>query len=165
MPYCQSHQRREKLGIGTYKRTIGNLYLLHHRLSLSPHFVPLMPHLVRLASDVRQSSTKQPYLQHTRCCQKEREHPYSPIGPISLGTGYRHRGQFADTYGMLCIFGSLLVSCCTMAWGLSQRRRRSRWFLYGVSLTLDAAACASGAIGCLLWGWWTPSVGLVDLSA
>ena len=128
--------------------------LFPHRLSLPPHFVPLVSHLVSLASDIPQSSAKQPYLQDARCCQKERKYPYPPISPVSFGTSYRHGGQFADTYGMLCILGSLLGSCCVMSWGLSRRRTFSRYFLFGVGITLDAIACVSGAVGCLPWDWW-----------
>jgi IS1 family transposase len=36
---------------------------------------------------------------------------------------------------------------------LDRGRRISAWFLAGIAIALDFAACASGAIGCLPWDW------------
>jgi hypothetical protein len=80
--------------------------------------------------------------------------PQYPIGPIS---SYRHGGKFADSYGLICIFGAWGITGILLlrGWNRLDRGYKLRGYsLIIAGILLDALACASGAIGCLPWDWW-----------
>jgi hypothetical protein len=87
--------------------------------------------------------------------QQPIKNPYCQVQPIPT---YRHGDWFTDNYGMFCIICCLPLSALIMVWGGNRIDRGSRWSgrcLIIVGLLLDFTACASGAIGCLPWNWWT----------
>jgi hypothetical protein len=132
-------------------------YLFPHCSPLANHDKPLLTHGNSLSADCLQSPTQQNDLQSTNYYQAQVEGPVPPVRPVSFVFFYRHGGKFGDTYGMLCIVSSLSISGSIIVWGLfriGRRRRLSGWFLFGLGLALDCAACASGFIGCLPWDWW-----------
>lgn len=92
--------------------------------------------------------------QETGDDQESIKSPQHPVSPIPM---YRHGGKFADSYGLLCIFGAwggtwvlLWLGCDRIDSG----RRLSGWSLIVGGILLDTLACTTGAIGCLPWDWW-----------
>ena len=89
--------------------------------------------------------------------QQPTERPISPVRPISFRRVHRHRGKFADSYGVLFILGMLFIAIslgCTIAICFNRGWRWQGFCLVGRALALDLCGCLSGIIGCLPWNWW-----------
>ena len=98
--------------------------LRNHQAGLIPHSFPLETHkgslslhFVGLTSYNTKCPPEQPHLQHADDHQKQTESPIAPVRPISLGCGYCHGRQFADSYRTLRTSSRLPISgCITVLW-------------------------------------------------
>jgi IS1 family transposase len=171
VPNCKSG-KEDTAAIVSSRKIVRHIELLHkpsafsglHRLSLKlyllaleSHFVPLSNHLSRLSSYRTKSPTQQQDLETAYHYQQQVESPVGPICPVTLARHYRHGGKFADSYGVLCIFG-MFFSVIALGWPTAICFDRGwRWqgcCLAGCALTLGLCGCLSGIIGCLPWNWW-----------
>jgi hypothetical protein len=141
--------------VGTLNRHLG--YLLVHRPQLTEGYIDLPSHFGSLGAYRFESSVKQIHLKTTNRNQKQIEPPIRPVRPVSLWRVYRHRGKFADSYGMLCIFGMLFVAIA-LGWPtavcFSEGWPWQGFSLAGCALILNLSGCLSGIIGCLPWTLW-----------
>jgi hypothetical protein len=62
-------------------------------------------HDVSLPPDNLERPSQEQYLRDSHQYQEQIESPIAPVCQVSLGGVYRQGGKFADSYGMLCIFG------------------------------------------------------------
>jgi hypothetical protein len=127
--------------------------LAFHRFQLPAHDYTLPFYFMGLLPDGSKRSAQKPYLQESNNDQEEAETPVGPVGPSSA---YRHGGKFADSYGLLCIFGSYGLMGIFGFWGLCRIDRGllwSGWFILGSGLAIGIIGCVSGVIGCLPWDW------------
>ena len=86
-----------------------------------------------LPSGNSESSKEQPYLKNTGKSEQSTKTPIAPINPISFSGCYRHGGKFADRYGMVCIFASILGGIGIGATGLiliDSGRRSIGWLVF-----------------------------------
>jgi IS1 family transposase len=129
-----------------------------HSTKLAFHDLPLFVVDVRLALDGPERSIQQPDLKATYDNEQTIEPPISPVHPISFVRSYRHGRQFSDSYGIACIFASLIVAFFLIPVGGSQvdcGRRCLGWCLIASGIVLSCLGSASGIIGCLPWDWWS----------
>ena len=119
-------------------------------------FFELSTHNVGLSLHNLHCLMKKNYLKNAYNDQQQIEDPITPICRISFGRIERHRGEFADSYGMLCIVGMLLTAI-GLGWPIATCFERGwRWrgiCLVVLALALDICGCASGIISCLPWDW------------
>lgn len=87
--------------------------------------------------------------------QDSAKSPACLIHPIP---SYRHGGEFADSYGLLCVWGCWMLGGGLFARGLLRKvlRRRSGgdWALMLSGALFSFIGALIGAIGCLPWNWW-----------
>src|SRR5690349_4752890 len=111
-----------------------------------------------LPSENADSSPEKRRLKAANHNQEEIESPIRPIGPILFRGSYRHGGKFADSYGLLCIFGCYGLTFILIATGGIVSGdlgcRLYGWSLIALGLLLGLLATLSGIIGCLPWNWW-----------
>jgi IS1 family transposase len=120
-------------------------------LKLAGHNGSLPCNFIGLSLNLPPSPIEKQSLYSARDHQTQIEQPNSPIPP------YIHGGQFANRYGLFCIFGSYAITFLSIPIGgifIDRGFRVRGWCFIGTGLTLGALASASGAIGCLPWDWW-----------
>jgi len=152
--------RTSKLGFhadrDVFRGNNPRIYDLDEKNRPLAHFKPSCPHAVNVEARLcgPKAPTQKPHLQETNDHQQSTKSPISPVSPI---LHYKHGGEFADSYGFLCIFGSYGITGLLVFFGCSyiDRRQRSRgyWFIGG-GLAIGLIGCISGIIGCLPWDWW-----------
>jgi hypothetical protein len=115
--------------------------------------IGLQLHLVRLCFYGTEGSPQKRYLQCANQEQKQAEEQISAIPPVSR---YRHGGKFADSYGLICIFVTLLGSIPLGGFGLVwaiDGHKWSGWIAVGGALIIAILGLASMDINCLPWDW------------
>jgi hypothetical protein len=105
-------------GFGAFRRMVDGL--TQHD-GLEPYLNILVFHdsdriidRFRLAFDGFQSRVGESDADYSRESERNAGTPINPVRPLSR---YRHSGQFADSYGLFCIFGGFIVSAFLISFG------------------------------------------------
>ena len=134
--------------VGLFSGTFHLPKLPLHGSQLSLHCLPLCLHFAK-------GLVSSPNTNDADHDQNASEADINPIPPIFR---YRHGGEFADNYGLLCVFGCWAVTCILIWWGadrLDDGRRLLGWSLIAIGVLFDVLGCSIAWIGCLPWDWGT----------